>query len=300
MNAVRVNGFGGVENLELTAAPTPQAAEGEVVVRVRACALNFSDVLKRRGDYPGGPTPPFWAGVEAAGEIEGTGERVVFLAEGGAQSTYAAVPRAACTPFGERLSFEQAAAFGVSHLTAYHALVTQGRARSGETLLVTAAAGALGTAAIQIARILGLRTIGAASSEKKRAWIREVGAEDAIEYGGIKNVRPDLVLESVGGDCFRAAAKVLKRRGRIVIVGIASGEAPRIDATRLVMRSQSVAGLHLEAHLGDSSAAQTLLGWVDEGALDVRVGHVYSLGEIAEAHELISSRNSIGKIVLTT
>jgi NADPH2:quinone reductase len=313
MRAVQVKAFGDVDQLELVELPDPQPQAGQVRIRVQASGLNYADVMQRAGLYPGGPKPPFISGLEAAGVVEAgeglpVGARVMTVAAGGCHAELLCVNAAGCMPVPESMSFIEAAAFPVQYLTAYHALTTVGRAAAGETVLIHAAAGGVGTAAVQIAKLLGLRVIGTASSQEKRARVLELGADEALSYEEFdqklngKNA-PALILEAVGGDVFRRSLAILPSLGRLVVFGAASQEVEPIDTLKLLFRSQGVFGLHLNAIFERPSlvgqSMMQLFEWIRQGKLKMQVGHVLPLGQIREAHELISSRKSYGKIVLT-
>lgn len=312
MKAVRVKGFGDVDQLELVELPDPEPQPGQVRIRVHASGLNYADVMQREGLYPGGPKPPFIPGLEAAGTIEAgdslpIGSRVVAIAPNGCHAERVCVGAVACMPIPESMSFEEAAAFPVQYLTAYHALTTVGRAEPGETVLVHAAAGGVGTAAIQIGKLLGLRVIGTASSDEKRKRVLELGADEALSYEEFDQKlsgkdAPTVILEAVGGDVFRRSLAILPSLGRLVVFGAASKDVQPIDTLKLLFRSQSVSGLHLSAIFERpallSRSLATMFEWIAQGKLKMQVGHVLPLAQIAEAHQLISSRKSYGKIVL--
>jgi NADPH2:quinone reductase len=312
MKAVRVKGFGGVDQLELVELPDPEPKPGEVRIRVEACGLNYADVMQREGLYPNGPKPPFIPGIEAAGIVEAgdslpAGSRVVAIAESGCHADRVCVYAAACMPVPDSMSFVEAAAFPVQYLTAYHALTTVGRAEPGETVLIHAAAGGVGTAAIQIGKLLGLRVIGTASSEEKRKRVLELGADEALSYEEFdqkltgKNA-PAVILEAVGGDVFRRSLAILPTLGRLVVFGASSKDVQPIDTLKILFRSQAVLGLHLSAIFERpallSRSLATLFEWISQGKLKMQVGHVLPLAQIVEAHELLSGRKSYGKIVL--
>jgi NADPH2:quinone reductase len=315
MKAVRVNAFGGVDQLELVELPDPEPQPGQVRIKVKAAGLNYADVIQREGGYPGGPKPPYISGFEAAGVVDAVGDgaslpigaRVTAITGTGAHAERVCAYAMACVPFPESMSFEEAAAFPVQYLTAYHALITLGRAVAGETVLINAAAGGVGTAAIQIAKVLGLHVVGTASSEEKRQRIKELGADEAFAYEEfdrelIGERAPRLILESVGGDVFRRSLAILPSFGRLVVYGAASKQPQPIDTSKLLFRSQSVLGLHLSAIFERpalmAESLKQLLGWIGEGKLKIQVGHVLPLAEVREAHELMSNRQSYGKIVL--
>jgi NADPH:quinone reductase len=312
MKAVQVKAFGGVDQLELIELPDPQPQPGQVCIRVEACGLNYADVMQREGLYPGGPKPPYIPGLEAAGVVEEgdalpAGSRVMAMSGGGCHAERVCVSAAACVPFSDSMTFVEAAAFPVQYLTAYHALITLGRATVGETVLIHAAAGGVGTAAVQIAKLLGLHVVGTASSEEKRRRILDLGADEALSYEEFDQKLsgkdgPTLILEAVGGDIFRRSLAILPSLGRVVVYGAASKEVQPIDTLKLLFRSHAVLGLHLNS-IFERPALMTesltrLLGWIEQGKLKMQVGHTLPLSEIRQAHELISSRQSYGKIVL--
>jgi NADPH:quinone reductase len=299
MRAIRVARFGGPEVLEVVDEPAPVAADGQRLVTVKAAAVNASDLLARAGLYTGGPVPPFFAGIEGAG-VDEQGRRVAFLAHG-AQAETVAVDDDACVELPDDVSFEQGAGFLVSYLTAFHALATAARVQPGDRVLVHAAAGAFGSAAVQIARELGARVVGTASTSDKRARVAALGAE-ARDYADLAGLAPDVVVDPVGGRVTGASLRLLPPFGRLVLVGMASGEPTPIDAAGLVHRSLCVHGVHLSAVLADAGlvrrALAILLPWLERGRIAIQVGHVLPLARVADAHALLASRASWGKIVL--
>jgi NADPH:quinone reductase len=322
MKAIRVDAFGGVEVLQFVERSKPEPREGEVLVRVEASGLNYSDVMQREGLYPGGPKPPYFPGVEAAGVVESmgaqsnistpVGSRVMCLTAGGAQAEYVLAHERACIPLPDKISFAEGAAFPVQYLTAYHALTTLAHATEGETVLIHAAGGGVGTAAVQIARLLGLRVVGTASTQAKRERVFELGAERAVGYEDFEAAAreitggrgPDIILETVGGDVMRRSLALLPSLGRMVIIGFASRESPAIDSLKLLFRSQGVLGFHLNAILERCELMQAsvarLLSWLSVGQLKIQIGHTLSLSEIRQAHQLLASRQNYGKVVLLT
>lgn len=319
MKAVRVNAFGGTDQLEIVELPDPVPARHEVVVRVEACGLNYADVKQREGLYPGGPKPPYIAGLEAAGVVESLGTEVgdslpigsrVALLKPGAHSELISADWRTCIRLPETMSFNEGAAFPVQYLTAYHCLSTLAHAMPGETVLIHAGAGGVGTAAVQISKQLGLRVIVTASTSDKRAQVIELGADAAVGYDEFDvAVReftggrgPDICLESIGGDVFRRSLAIMPALGRLVVYGAAGGEPQPIDTLKLFFRSQAVLGFHLNAIFERRdllvSSLTTLLGWIGEGKITIQIGHSFSLSEVRKAHELIASRKSYGKIVM--
>jgi NADPH2:quinone reductase len=246
VKTARVNAFGGVDQLEFIELADPVPEPHEVVVKVEACGLNFADVMQREGLYPGGPKPPYIPGLEAAGIVEslGTdagdslpvGTRVVVLALGAHAERVRTTART-CIRLPESMTFAEAAAFAVQYLTAYHCLITLAHATSGETVLIHAGAGGVGTAAVQIAKLLGLRVMVTASTSEKRTKIIELGADAAVGYEEFEDATreftggrgPDICLESIGGDVFSRSLAILPPFGRLVVYGAAGREAQLID-----------------------------------------------------------------------
>jgi NADPH2:quinone reductase len=320
MKAVRVPAFGGPEVLAWADAEELEPEAGQVAIQVQACGLNWADLLQRQGIYPGGPRPPFLAGQEAAGTVVGQGPgvteptlgaRVAVVASSGMHAERAVVPAASCFVLPPALSWEEGAAVPVSLLTAACALTTVGRAAPGETILIHAGGGGLGTMAIQVARRLGLRVIATASVPETRARLAALGAElvcgyDDFEVGvrrlcGARGL--DLVLDGVGGDVFRRSLLLLGPFGRLVLLGLSSGEPPQIDPVKLIFGSRGVLGFHLGALLAQPALTQELaargFSWLAEGSVRAQIGRVFPLHRIRAAHELLASRAHYGKIVLT-
>jgi NADPH2:quinone reductase len=319
MKVAQVLGFGDVDRIAVLDLPSPNPGAGAVLVRVKACGLNYADVLQRQGLYLGGPVPPFVPGMDAAGIVEGNGgdapaipvgTRVAVVAAGGLHAECVVVDPASCIPLPDAMSFAQGAAFPLHYLTAYHALTTVAHARAGETVLIHAAGGGVGTAAVQIASVLGLRVVATASTEEKRRRVRALGATRAVAYddfgAATRDVTggrgPDIVLESLGGDVFRRSLALLAPLGRLVVLGAVSGGIAPIDGLGLVFRSQGVLGFHLDALLRDANAAKAsvgrLLKWFGQGDLSIQVGHEVAFTDIRRGHQLVASRDRYGAVVL--
>ena len=315
MKQIVVDGFGDVSHLHVLEGPEPTPAAGEVVVEVHACGINYSDLLQREGSYVGGPKPPYIAGVEASGVVIAHGASVTAPAIGARvivvgrhlHAERIAVPAASCISLPSQLGFADGAAFLISFLTAYHALTTVARARDGEVVVIHAAAGGVGSAAVQIAKLLGLVVIATASTEPKRTKALALGADHAVGYEVFAATARDhggaaIILESVGGDVFRTSLGALAPLGRLVVIG-ASGRDPRpVDTVKLLMKSQAVLGLHLDAIFGRRDLLEPSIVWlldrVIAAQLAIQVGHTLGFAEVRHAHELLASRASTGKIVL--
>jgi NADPH2:quinone reductase len=281
--------------------PVPQ--DGETLVRVRAAGINFLDVLIRRGRYPQMPEFPAVLGVELAGELE-DGTRVMAMVPAGAYAEVAAVPRDSLVPLPDGASFAEGAGFILTFLTAYVPLTRQVRLADGATVLVHAAAGGVGTATIQVARTLGARVVAAAGSPEKLELCRELGAEEAYVYDELPDdLRVDVVVDPVGGELFEAAVRRLRPLGQLVAIGYAGGLWPELQPAQVVGRNVGVQGVYigrLLRHAPDVIAAATrklLELWSDRRIRPV-IGAEFPLPEVEQAHELVESRRSVGKVVL--
>ncbi|MES1248885.1 MAG: zinc-binding dehydrogenase [Actinomycetota bacterium] len=287
---------------ELVDMPEPTAGGGKVRVHVRAAGVNFLDVMVRHGRYPQMPELPAVLGVEVAGELE-DGTRVMALCDGGYAEVVAADP-AQIVPLPEHASFAEGAAFLMTFLTAFIPLTRQVRIGPGSRVLVTAAAGGVGSAAIQIARGLGATVVGAVGSQEKIETCLELGAERAHLYGELPDDETfDVILDQVGGDFFGASFARLRPLGTVVAVGSAAGAWPAVDPARIVGRNVSLAGFYLgrlirlDPELIGSALGELLAFW-QTGALRPLVGAEVPLDEVERAHELVESRRSVGKVVL--
>jgi NADPH2:quinone reductase len=288
---------------ELRDVPEP-AGEGRVLVRVRAAGVNFADVLVRRGRYPQMPAFPVVLGSEIAGELE-DGTRVMAITSGaGGYAELAAVDAAQVVPLPEHATFAEGASFLLTFLTAYIPLTRQARVGAGSTVLVHAAAGGVGTAAVQLARALGARVVAAAGSVEKLDLCRELGAEEAYVYDELpEDLRADVVVDPVGGERFSDALGRLRPLGVLLALGSAAGPWPETNPGLLVGRNVGVQGFYLGRLLRLApelvgAAVGELLGLWQTGAFRPLVGAELPLDEVERAHELLESRGSVGKVVL--
>jgi NADPH2:quinone reductase len=316
MRAIQVERHGGPEVLELREVPEPLPGPGEVRVRVAAAGQNYADILWRLGMYPGAELPAV-PGMEVAGTVDAVGPGVewprvgdrvaALLFRGGGYAEAAVAPAAHCVALPDGWSFEQGAAFLLQHLTAWHGLTTMGRAAPGEVCVVHAAAGGVGGAAVELARHLGLAVVATASTAEKRAVGLALGADAAADYEGfVEQVRAfggaDLVLESVGGHVLKRSLECLKPFGRLVAIGFAGRRPASVSEADLVAGTRTVAGFHLSAVAARPgllrSSAEALVRLVDAGTLSIRVGARFPLAAAAQAHQLMESRASQGKILL--
>ena len=289
--------------LELRETPDPVPQDGDALVRVRAAGINFLDILIRRGRYPQMPELPAVLGYELSGELE-DGARVMALTTGGAYAELAAVPRSALVPLPDGATFAEGAGFLLTFLTAYVPLTRQVRLEEGQTVLVHAAAGGVGTATIQVARALGARVVAAAGSPEKLELCRDLGAAEAYVYAELPDdLRVDVVIDPVGGELFEAAVPRLRPLGQLVAIGYAGGLWPELQPAHIVGRNVGVQGVYigrLLRHAPDVIAAATgeLLELWRLGTIRPHVGAEFPLADVEQAHALVESRRSVGKVVL--
>ena len=291
--------------LELRDVSEPVAGTGQTVVEVRAAGVNYADVLIREGRYPQPPPLPYVPGSEVAGTTAG-GRRVVGFVrvEGGGYAEKVAVEDDWLFDLPARASFEQGAAFVLAYLTAWIPLTRQVVLRPGARVLVTAAAGGVGSAGVQLAASLGAHVVGAVGSPEKRDHVLGLGAAEAILYGEVGGLEPfDVILDQVGGEVFAAGLERLRPLGTIVAVGFAGGAWPTVDPARLVGRNTSVAGFYLgrlmrfEPELVRAAVGQLLEQWA-AGSISPSVGASFPLAEGDEALRMVAERRSTGKVVL--
>ena len=275
-----------------------------MLVHVKAAGVNFADVLVRRGRYPQMPDLPAVLGSEIAGELE-DGTRVMAITSGaGGYAEVVAVDRAQVVPLPDHASFAEGASFLLTFLTAHIPLTRQARVRPGSVVLVYAAAGGVGSAAIQVARALGARVVGAVGSVAKLDVCRSLGAEEAYVYDELpEELRADVVLDPVGGQLFASSFARLQPLGTVIAIGSAAGAWPVVEPARLVGRNVGLAGFYLGRLLRldpelVGEAVGELLGLWHAGALKPLVGAELPLDDVERAHELVESRQSVGKVVL--
>jgi NADPH2:quinone reductase len=302
VRAVVLSEPGGPEQLQLAEVPDPEPAAGEVLLQVRAAGVNFADLLIRQGRYPQAPELPTVLGTEVAGEVDG--RRVMALSSAGGYAEAVAVDEQRLVPLPDGASFEEGAAFLLTFLTGWIPLTRQVRVGEGSVVLVHAAAGGVGSAAVQLARHLGARVVATASSDEKRQVALELGADEAYGYDDFAdNVRADVVLDSVGGDVFSRSFSTLRPLGTVVAIGFAGGWWEALDPAPLVGRNTGLQGFYLGRLLRHRpeivhQAIGELLDLWRDGAIRPLVRSTFALDEAAEAHRLVEERRSVGKVVL--
>ena len=302
MKAVVLRELGGPEKLEVAELPGPALAENEALMRVHAVGINFLDVLVRLGNYPQPPDLPAILGSEVAGEVDG--QRVMALPRGGGYAEQVAVDRSLLVPLPDHASYAEGAAFLMAFLTAWIPLTRQVSVEKGDTVLVHAAAGGVGSAAVQVARHLGAHVVATAGSEEKHRFVLENGAERVYSYETFaENVRADVVFDPVGGAVFEESFKTLKPLGTVIAVGYAAGPWSPHDPTRLVGRNVGVQGFYLGRLMGlrpevVQVAIAELIDLWGQGVVKPVVGAEFPLEQAADAHRLVEGRGHVGKVVL--
>jgi NADPH:quinone reductase len=313
MRAIQITEFGGPEVLQVADVPTPAPPDGFVLIDVARAGLNFADTHQRQNDYLAPAQLPMIPGAEVAGVRADTGERVVALCGTGGYAEQAIAPEALTFPIPDGVEDGAAAAMLIQGLTAYHLYRTAAQIRPGESVLVHAAAGGVGSLAVQLGKPLGAgRVIATASTEEKRALALELGADAAIDPApeGLKDrieaanggAKVDVVFEMSGGQVFEQSLAALAPFGRLVAYGIASREPNSVVTGDLMRKSRGVLGFWLMHCLGKPAMVQEaladLFGRVARGELRVVVGRTYPLAGAREAHEDLAARRSTGKLLL--
>jgi NADPH2:quinone reductase len=291
-----------------------------VVVDVHAAGVSFPEVLQTRGEYQLKPPLPFVPGSEVAGTVrsapEGSGlrpgDRVAAFCVLGGFAEVAVAPEFLVFPLPDALDFAQGASLVLNYHTAYFALVLRGRLREGETVLVHGAAGGVGTAALQVARGLGARTIAVVSSDEKEHVARAAGAHDVLRADGPWKDQAkersgggvDVVLDPVGGDRFTDSLRSLGEGGRLVVVGFTGGSIPEVRVNRLLLSNTEVIGAGWGAYAmpkpdANREIAAALEPLIESGAVRPIVGATFPLERAAEALKLIDGRGATGKVVLS-
>ncbi len=325
MRAVQIVNLDGPDQaLEAADLPEPEPSHmltpgAGVLVDVRAAGVSFPEVLQTRGEYQVKPPLPFVPGSEVAGIVrsapEGAsltaGDRVAAFCVLGGFAEVAVAPEFLTFPLPEALDFTQGAGLILNYHTAYFALRLRGRLAEGETVLVHGAAGGVGTAALQVAKGLGARTVAVVSSDEKERVARDAGADEVVRSDGewkdeVKELSGggvDVVLDPVGGDRFLDSLRSLGEGGRLIVVGFTGGSIPEVRVNRLLLKNTEVVGAGWGAYvMGKPEVCREVGAALDEmiGSAVVRpvVGARFALAEAAEALKLIDGRGATGKVVL--
>jgi NADPH:quinone reductase len=323
MKAALCKSLDGPDGVVVEDIAEPAAAPGEVLIRVRAAALNFFDTLITRGKYQSRPSLPFSPSGEVAGVVESVGPGVSGLKAGDRVAAYVgyggarekvAVPAAAVIPIPDGVSDEVAAGVSITYGTAIHGLKDRGQVKPGETVAVLGASGGAGLAAIEIAKLMGARVIAGASSADKLAICETHGADELVNYDetDLKQVLRDLtagngvdvVYDCVGAQYAEPAIRALAWQGRFLVIGFAAGEIPKIPLNLLLLKGASAIGVFWGESVkrdpeGHRANMIQVLDWVAAGKLGPRIHATYPLADIAEAIRVLDRREATGKVVLT-
>lgn len=304
----------------LTDLPMPEPGPGELRVKIGACGLNFADLLMQKGTYQDTPPVPFIGGLEIAGTVDALGPntdgpapgtRVAVFSGNGGLAEYGCFPVERAVPIPDNMSFEDAAAFMIAYGTSHVALDHRARMQPGETLLVLGAAGGVGLTAVEIGKLMGATVIACARGADKLAIAEKAGADHLID-ATTQDIRDvvkslggaDVVYDPVGGEQWKAAFRACNPEARLLPIGFASGDVPQIPANHMLVKNLTVIGLYWGGYLKfrpevltDSLA--TLFDWYAKGRIKPHVSHALPLEQTAEAMELLRSRRSTGKVVIT-
>jgi NADPH:quinone reductase-like Zn-dependent oxidoreductase len=330
MKALLSRAPGGPETLELAELPDPVPGPGQLLVRVRACAINFPDVLMIEDKYQFRPERPFAPGGEIAGVVEGIGDGVEGWAAGdhiiamlghGGLAEKVLVAAAAALPLPEGRSFEDGSALILTYATTIHALLDRGALREGETLLVLGAAGGVGLAAVELGKALGARVVAAVSSEEKAEAARAAGADEVMIYprgpfdkDGARALSQsfkdavgpngaDLIYDPVGGDYTEAALRAIAWEGRLLVIGFPAG-IPKLPLNLTLLKSCDVRGVFWGAFAArdpkaNAAHVRTLFRLWDEGRIAPKVSRTWPLAQGGEAIAHMAARQAVGKLVVT-
>jgi NADPH2:quinone reductase len=312
----------GIDALSWKELPTPAPAKGEVLIEIKAASLNFPDILIVQNKYQMKPPLPFVPGSEYAGVVTALGEGVNHLKVGqnvaclsgtGGFATHVVAPAERCMPLPPGFPFVDAAAFIMIYATSHHALVDRAQLKAGETVLVLGAAGGVGTAAIQIAKLMGAKVIAAASTDEKCALCKSIGADETINYQ-TDNLRdrlkaltdgrgPDVIYDPVGGDFAEPAFRSIAWRGRYLVVGFASGPIPALPFNLALLQGASIGG----GFWGDYSRREPkanaammaeLAQWYGQGKIKPVIDGTMPMAELKAAYAHMGSRGVKGKLVM--
>lgn len=328
MKALVVKEFGPLDSMTLEEVAGPQPGADEALVDIKAASVNFPDLLVIQGKYQVLPPLPFSPGKECAGIVKAVGanvthvkpgDRVLIQIEYGGYAQQVAVRALNCHVIPDAMSFTEAAAMGLTYMTAHFALVERAGIKAGETVLVTGAAGGVGMATVQVAKALGATVLAAVSSPEKAAAAKAAGADHIIDTS-VENIRDslrdqvyaavgkkgvDVVVENVGGDIFDACLRAIAWSGRIIVVGFAGGRIPEVKAGHLLVKNISLIGLQFSNYRDRQpekclAVRGQLFDLYRAGKLKPYVMASFPLARYMEALALVRDRKVIGKVVLTT
>jgi NADPH2:quinone reductase len=327
MRAVVVREFGGIENAVLGDMPEPEPKAGEVLLQIKATAVNFVDLVMMGGTYQFKPQLPFIPGKLPAGVVAAVGagvtkfkpgDHAIAMAEQGGFAEFVAMPEVQCVKLPPSLPFEEAAAMALIYDTAYFALRDRARIQPGESVLVLGATGGVGLAAIQLAKAMGATVLAGVASADKTDIVRDAGADHVIDLAApdlreslraqvfekVGKQGVDIVIDMLGGDYFDAAVRALAWCGRLVVIGFASGRIPSIKANYFLVKNIEISGMQISDYRkrrpADMQACfEQIYAWHAEGKLKPLPVKVYPFEQFAEGMKDIRDRRQRGRVVLT-
>ena len=312
----------GVDAVTWKELPTPTPGAGEVLIEIKAASLNFPDILIVQNKYQMKPALPFVPGSEYAGVVQALGAGVTHLKVGqsvaclsgtGGFATHTLAPAERCMPLPPGFSFVDAAAFIMTYGTSHHALADRAQLKAGETVLVLGAAGGVGTAAIQLAKVMGAKVIAAASSDEKCALCKSIGADATINYAK-ENLReaikaltagngPDVIYDPVGGDLAEPAFRSIAWRGRYLVVGFAAGPIPALPFNLALLKGASIVGIFWGDYSrrepkANAAMMAELAQWYGQGRIKPVIDSTMPMAELKAAYAHMGSRGVKGKLVM--
>ena len=312
----------GVDAVTWKEMPTPAPGAGEVLIEIKAASLNFPDILIVQNKYQMKPALPFVPGSEYAGVVQALGAGVTHLKVGqpvaclsgtGGFGTHTLAPAERCMPLPPGFPFVDAAAFIMTYATSHHALIDRAQLKAGETVLVLGAAGGVGTAAIQIAKVMGAKVIAAASSDEKCALCKSIGADATINYTK-ENLReaikaltggngPDVIYDPVGGDLAEPAFRSIGWRGRYLVVGFAAGPIPALPFNLALLKGASIVGIFWGDYSrrepkANAAMMAELAQWYGQGKIKPVIDSTMPMAELKAAYAHMGSRGVKGKLVM--
>jgi NADPH2:quinone reductase len=326
MKAMLCRAFGPVDSLSLEELPSKPLGPGQVRIGIHAAGVNFPDVLMVQGKYQFKPPFPFAPGAEVAGEVievapdvssPTKGDRVIAMLGSGGFAEEAVAAATSCMAIPSNMDYATAAGFSMTYGTSAYALLQRAKLEAGEVLLVHGAAGGVGTAAIDIGRVLGAKIIGTGGSDDKLARLtKHYGVEHVINYktephwkDKVKELTggkgADVVYDAVGGDVLETSLRCVNWDGRVLVIGFAGGDIPKIPANLVLLKNCSLVGVFWGAWVARDPAANRknfaqLFAWYEAGKLSPLVSHSFPLERAKEALHAIINREVVGKAVITT
>lgn len=322
MKALICESFGPIDQLKVLETPSPELSPGKVLIKISYAAVNFPDALIVQGLYQVKPPLPFSPGHEASGIVIGvgqgvtrfrSGDRVVFTPGFGAFAEEAICDENKVIPLPKNMSMKFGACLTLTYGTSFHALKNCAHLSNGETILILGASGGVGSAAIELAKVMGARVIAAASTDEKLQVCKNLGADELINYETedlktrLKEITNgqgvDVVYDAVGGKYTETALRSLGWRGRLLVVGFAAGEIPKIPLNLALLSERSIIGVfwgdwvrrNPQEHF---ESMQTLAGWFEQGKIKPLISETFSLDDAKDAIEHLASRKALGKVAI--